>query len=112
VERLYLLLGGQPYLTQRGLRAIATGETTLTGLETAAEQDTGIYSDHLRRLLASLSRDPELRAALRDVLQGRACPTPESFYRLRSAGVVAGATAREARPRCRLYAAYLERCLT
>jgi hypothetical protein len=112
VERLLLLLGGQPYLTQRGLSAIATGEATLAGLEAAGERETEIYGDHLRRLVASLNRDADLRAALREVVQGRPCPTLEGFYRLRSAGVLAGESAAEARLRCRLYAAYLERRLS
>jgi hypothetical protein len=42
------------------------------------------------------------------VIDGGACPTVESFYRLRSAGLIAGDSAQEARPRCRLYAAYLK----
>ena len=68
--------------------------------------------DHLRRLLAMLSRDPELCDVVRGVLQGRPCPTAESFYRLRAAGVLTGASERDACPRCRLYAVYLARHLT
>jgi hypothetical protein len=41
------------------------------------------------------------------VLQGGECPADESFYRLRSAGLIAGETRHGVRPRCRLYAAYL-----
>ena len=37
-----------------------------------------------------------------------ACPTDESFYRLRSAGVLLGDTAAAVRPRCELYRRYLE----
>jgi hypothetical protein len=42
------------------------------------------------------------------VVEGCPCPTVESFYRLRSAGLIAGDSANDARPRCRLYAAYLK----
>ena len=62
-------------------------------------------------MLVLLVKDPGLCDAVRDVLRGGPCPTPESFYRLRSAGVMAGESAREARPRCRLYEAYLTRHL-
>ena len=79
----------------------------LAALEAQATREDGIFGDHLRRLLASLAHDAELCQAVRGVLQGRPCPTPESFYRLRSAGILAGETAREARLRCRLYATYL-----
>ena len=70
-----------------------------------------IFEDHLRRLRALLLRDPELCDAVRAVLLGRPCPTSESFYRLRSAGVLTGRAEGEARLRCRLYATYLEHCL-
>jgi hypothetical protein len=63
----------------------------------------------LRRILCSLAQSPELCEAGRQVLRGQPCPTAESFYRLRSAGVLAGERVRDARLRCRLYAAYLER---
>jgi hypothetical protein len=69
--------------------------------------DWGEYSYHLQRLLALLGKVPELAEAVREVLQGRPCPTAESFLRLRSAGIVSGESAREARPRCRLYADFL-----
>lgn len=105
------LVGGHPYLVHRGLHEIATRRTSLPQFEQQAATEEGIYSAHLRRLRALLTRDAELFDAMRQVLQGRPCPTPASFYRLRSAGAVAGESGREARPRCRLYALYLERHL-
>ena len=62
-------------------------------------------------LMGNLTRDPELYEVVRGVLAGRPCPTPDSFYRLQSAGVLVGESPAEARPRCQLYAAYLERHL-
>jgi hypothetical protein len=62
-------------------------------------------------MLFSLSQDRELCGVVRGLLEGKPCPTPESFYRLRSAGLVLGETARDARLRCQLYATYLERHL-
>ena len=59
----------------------------------------------------SLANNPELCDAVKGVLCRRPCPTAESFYHLRTAGVLAGEAAREARPRCQLYATYLERHL-
>jgi hypothetical protein len=105
------LLGGQPYLVRLGFYHMATREIDFAAFEREADREEGIYGDHLRRMLVLLARAPELCEAVRGVLQGRACPPGESFYRLRSAGVLAGETAADARPRCHLYAAYLSRHL-
>jgi hypothetical protein len=111
LARFYRLVGGHPYLVRCGLDALATQGADLTALEECTAAGGTIFGDHLRRLHTLLRRDPELCEAMRAVLRGQPCPTPESFYRLRSAGVLTGRAESEARPRCRLYAAYLERCL-
>ena len=67
-----------------------------------------LFRDHLRRLLFALSSDPVLAEAVREQLRGRSLMAAEPFYRLRSAGVLAGDIPREAHFRCPLYAAYLE----
>ena len=48
---------------------------------------------------------------VRGILNNQPCPTQESFYRLRSAGLIVGDSTREARLRCQLYATYLEKRL-
>jgi DNA-binding SARP family transcriptional activator len=111
VERYYALVSGHPYLVRRGLHEMVTHGITLADFADPADGAEGIFGDHLRRILVLLVKDPAHCDAVRDVLGGRPCPTPESFYRLRGAGVLAGDSARTARPRCRLYATYLERHL-
>jgi DNA-binding SARP family transcriptional activator len=111
VARFFALVGGHPYLVRRGLHEIAAHGTDLTVLEAAVGREDGIFGDHLRRMLIALTRDAELCEAVRAVLRGEPCPTIESFYRLRSAGVLAGPSAQKARPRCRLYHLYLARHL-
>jgi DNA-binding SARP family transcriptional activator len=108
VSRFYGLTGGQPYLTHRAVQVMATRGLDLAAIEPELASETGIFGDHLRRVALSLAPDPELREAVRQVLQGEPCPTVESFYRLRSAGVLSGEAARDARPYCRLYAVYLQ----
>src|SRR5207245_6258710 len=76
-----------------------------------ADREEGIFGDHLRRMLVALARDPGLCEALRAVLGGQPCPTAESFFRLRSAGVLSGEAADDARFRCEVYARYLRRHL-
>ena len=109
--KFFDLVNGQPYLVNRGLYEIVQHHWDLPTFAAQADSDEGVFGDHLRRLLVLIARNPELCEVVRGVLRGQPCPTPESFYRLRSAGVVAGDSAREGRPRCRLYANYLERHL-
>jgi hypothetical protein len=111
VQRLYRLVGGHPDLVRRALHAMSAGGIDIATIETETEHDEGIFGDHLRRVLGVLARSPALMEAAREVLQGRPCPAGESFYRLRSAGIIKGASARVAEPRCWLYRAYLERHL-
>jgi len=111
VERYFRLVGGHPYLVRCGLHEMAARGITLTALEAQADHDEGPFGDHLRRLLISLAQDAALCDVVRGVLQGQGCPTAESFYRLRSGGVILGDAAREVRLRCQLYAIYLGRHL-
>jgi hypothetical protein len=112
VERFFALVGGHPYLVRRGLHKMAAHGVNLDALERQAEHDEGPFGDHLQRLLMSLNQDPALRDVVRGLLEGgRPCRTAESFYRLRSAGVFIGNSAREAKPRCRPYSAYLKQHL-
>ena len=112
VDRLVKLVGGHPYLARRALHELVTDPTLkFNQFEETADQDEGIYGDHLRRILVLLAKDPELLEVVRGVLDGMPCPTPESFYRLRSAGVVRGGSQNDVRPRCRLYQLYLKRHL-
>ena len=109
--RYYGLVGGHPYLVRRGLHEMAAHGTPLSVLESRAGSDEWIFGEHLRRITVVLARDSQLCDAARSVLDGRPCPTDQAFYRLRSAGVLVGESAAEARPRCRLYALYLHRTL-
>jgi len=111
LARFFRLVGGQPYLSRRGLREMVDQKLDIAGLETQSARDEGIFGDHLRRLLVLSAQDPKLTEALRQVLRGQPCPDPQLFFRLRSAGVLSGETALEARPRCQLYANYLKRHL-
>lgn len=112
IGRLVKLVSGHPYLVRRSLHELATNPTEkFDNFEELADQDEGIFGDHLRRMLVLLAKDPELLDVMHGVLEGRPCPTPESFYRLRSAGLVRGISQQEVLPRCRLYQQYLRRHL-
>ncbi len=111
VARYFRLVGGHPYLVRRGLHEMVSRRWTLSRLEAEADHDEGPFGDHLRRLLISLSQDPSLREVVQSVLQGRPSANTDSFYRLRSAGLMSGESVRDLRPRCQLYANYLEKHL-
>jgi len=112
IGRLVKLVGGHPYLVRRALHELATDSTLkFDHFIELADKDYGIYGDHLRRILVLLAKDPGLLEIMRGVLEGKPCPTPESFYRLRSSGVVKGASQHEVMPRCQLYRQYLRRHL-
>jgi len=107
LDRFIRLVGGHPYLVRRGLHEMAKRKITIAALEEKAPRDDGIYGDHLRRILLLLARDQGLTEIVRGILRGQPCPTPDSFYRLRSAGLIKGSSATDAQPRCQLYATYL-----
>jgi hypothetical protein len=107
VRRFYQLLGGHPYLVRRALHEFAKRAPGMEAFEAQAAREEGIFGDHLRRLLSQLQRDADLCEAVRRILAGQPCPAVEGFYRLRSAGVLVGESAGDARLRCRLYADYL-----
>jgi DNA-binding SARP family transcriptional activator len=112
LARFFALVGGHPYLVRRGLHALAAEGVDLEALETRGPRGDGPFGDHLRRLLTSLSQNPELAAAMRRMLTSGTCRDAESFYRLRSAGLVLGDCEEEVRPRCRLYRLFFERSLS
>jgi hypothetical protein len=111
ISCFHRLVSGQPYLVRCGLQVMSAESIGIAELEEAADREDGIFADHLRRILIMLVRNPELEEVVRGVLRGQPCPSAESFYRLRSAGIVAGESARDVRPRCPLYAVYLKRHL-
>jgi hypothetical protein len=112
IDRYFQVIGGNPYLTQRGLREMADRNHSLAELETNAASDEGPFGDHLRRVLTSLMQDRSLCDVIRGMLVGESRLTAESFYRLRSAGLLVGDSPRDARLRCRLYSAYLKERLS
>jgi len=105
------LVSGQPFLVRRGLHELATQPITFESFESQADRDEGLFGDHLRRVLVSLVKDQTLLDVMRGVLHGPCHLDSESFYRLRSAGVMAGESANDARLRCQVYANYLKRHL-
>lgn len=108
VETFHELVGGQPYLTRRGLDELS-GNSDLTFARFAEEagRDEGVFGDHLRRMYLSLCQDATLVTGVRLLLKGDSALGAEVFYRLRTAGVVRGDFLAEVKIRCRVYEEYL-----
>ncbi|MSU36711.1 MAG: toll/interleukin-1 receptor domain-containing protein [Pedosphaera sp.] len=111
LARFFKVTGGHPFLSRRGLYELAARKMALAEFETVAVADSGFFGEHLRRMLVLLARDPNLTDVIRGVLHGQECPTPESFYRLRSAGLITGDSQGIVRMRCQVYGDYLRQHL-
>ena len=120
VSRFHEIVGGQPYLVQRGLSELVERPQTLDHFIEYAPRDDGPFADHLRRVLINLARKPNLVAPVRSMLEGRfqapACKEEEQqrigeLSWLRRAGIAVGASPQVARIRCRLYEMYLDQHL-
>lgn len=70
IEQLTDLVGGHPYLLRLGMYKLARQEVTLTQLIGEATKEGGIYSDHLRRHLWNLEKNPALYEAMTQVVKG------------------------------------------
>ncbi len=111
VQRFHALVGGQPYLCRKGLDYLTQHPGSYPELERTADQDEGIFGDHLRRLLVTITQDLETHNAVLGILSGERSLDPNVFYRLRSGGLLSGGSHREFRLRCDLYERYLCRHL-
>jgi nucleotide-binding universal stress UspA family protein len=111
VKAFHRLVGGQPYLTQRGFNEIVNRSLTFSQFESTADSDEGIYGDHLRRMLVMMSKNKPLMEGVRDFTGGKPLVEMEHFWRLRSAGILVGDSPESASFRCCIYHSYLSRHL-
>lgn len=109
LARLLDLTGGQPYLVQAALHALAAGTYTLAALLDAGRVDGGPFADHLSRHRQLLDRDASLWRELRRAIDQGRCANDNAFRRLRALGLVTGRDRTAMKPRCRLYREYFAR---
>jgi hypothetical protein len=107
LPQLMDFFGGHPYLTRKALYTLATKHCTWQQLVEAAPTDQGPFSDHLRRYHWLLRDEPNLWAALRQVIREQSCADDMVFFRLLRAGLVKG-SGTVCRYRCGLYRVYFE----
>ena len=112
LERFFVLLGGNPYMVSRGLELLSGKRISLAELEDTAGNEDNVFGDSLRRMIAAIRLDHELSEAIELLLRGRPCPSADIFYRLKSAGIVVGASSTHWQFRCELFRAYFSTYLT
>lgn len=107
LETLLQVVSYRPGLVRLALYALAQGDLSLAQLIEEAPTQSGIYSDHLRELLAALYPHPELQVAFRHVIESAApvALEPIAAYRLESLGLVT-LSKNLATPSCELYRQY------
>ena len=110
MEKLLSLLhvvSCRPGLVRLALYALARDGISLEQLIEEAPTQSGIYSGHLRELLAALYPHPELQTALRAVIDASepVVLQPITAYRLESLGLIS-LNKNQATPTCELYRQY------
>ena len=106
LQEFYQWVSGHPYLVRAGLNEIVKRSQSLTEFQQQAVRDDGVFGDHLRRIVMLLQRDTELATVTRNLFRHK-CPDQDSFYRLRSAGVLRGESRNCFEFRCKVYEKYL-----
>ena len=111
LERLHALVGGHPFLVRSAFAYLVRESHGLDRLEASALAQAGPFAEHLGQAGNFVSRDESLRASVSAILRGTGCPALEDYYRLRSAGLLAGDSPRAARLRCALYERFFRQLL-
>lgn len=90
VEPLMQMVGGHPYLVHLALYHLSCQDLTLEKLLQDAPTNAGIYSNHLRSILATLQERLELAAAFKQVMTvaSSVCLEPLVSYQLESLGLI------------------------
>jgi hypothetical protein len=104
---LQAMLGGHPYLVSWALYHLAHQDMKLEQLLQDASTDAGIYQDHLRRHLGTLQENPELAAAMKQVVSSVEPVRLETMqaYKLYSMGLIKR-QGNQVTSRCLLYQQY------
>lgn len=111
LQRFVEIVGGQPYLVNRGLYEMAANVWDVERFAASARADDGLFGDHLRRMVVLLAQDERLCDAVRGVLTRQTPPSSDAYYRLTSAGILSGPSPQDCRLRCGLYETYLRQRL-
>ncbi|MEG4087224.1 AAA-like domain-containing protein [Microcoleus sp. POL10_C6] len=109
IEQLIGMVDGHPYLLRKALYEIARGSLNLKQFLQMAPTEEGIYGDHLRRHLFNVTDDPNLAAAMKQVIASSPPVRLEAnlAFKLRSLGLVK-LRGNDVIPLCNLYRLYFK----
>jgi AAA-like domain len=112
-QQLTAMVGGHPYLIRLAFYYLGRETVTLAQLLQDAPTHAGIYSDYLRGCLGHLKQQPELAAALKQVVIAPDSVRLDSVpvYQLDSLGLV-HLNGNQITPSCELYRQYFSTNLT
>ncbi|MCG6135778.1 MAG: AAA-like domain-containing protein [Nostoc sp. LLA-1] len=107
IIQLMAMVGGHPWLVKKALHKIAQRELTLEKFLDIAPTEEGLYGDHLLRYWSTLQDNPELLAAMQQVVSANVPVRidPDKAYKLRSMRLVKY-TGNSVQPLCDLYRLY------
>jgi hypothetical protein len=107
IQQLMDVVDGHPYLLRKTLYEIARGNLTLERLIQVAPTEAGLFGDHLRRHFLNLQADPDLAAAMRQVVSAKTAVRidPTQAFKLRSMGLIE-LKGNDVEPSCNLYRLY------
>lgn len=101
------LLQGHPYLMRRALYALVAERMSWAQFVRDAPSDEGPFSDHLRHQYWGIRDKPDLKRALKEIINTRRCSDEMALFRLLKAGLVKGGGSNTT-CRCSLYEAYFK----
>lgn len=109
IKQLIGIVDGHPYLLRKALYEIARDSLNLEQFSQMAPTEEGIYGDHLRRHLFNLTADPNLEAAMKQVIASSNPVRLEAnlAFKLRSLGLVE-LRGNDVIPLCNLYRLYFK----
>jgi hypothetical protein len=105
------LLQGQPYLTRKALYALTADRMSWAQFVHDAPTDHGPFGDHLRHQYWNLHDKPDLKRALKEIINTRRCANDTALFRLLKAGLITGVRDNY-KCRCELYESYFRDKLT
>lgn len=111
IQVLHDLLDGQPFLTRRAFDELVRSGGNLSGLVETAASDEGPFSDHLKRVLVSVSQLSGVYDTIRAALNNAVLRDSADVQRLVSAGILIQSSGEHYAIRCKLYRRYLSRHL-
>jgi hypothetical protein len=105
-RRLMDLVGGHPHLLRIAFYTLVAEKWTLDRLEQTACDVESPFAHHLSYYYSILTKTPELRAEVRQILKERSCSDEKRFQNLWAAGLILGKNRDQVDMRCRLYRDY------